>query len=143
MVPCDTVPPADPRPTVLLAEPDRLRGALIVAGIEDLGIDVVWATDGDTAIDVAAETPFDAHVVDPSLRATDGERVVELLVTEHPSVPLVVTGSSTAILRLASTRLPATNVVDLVRTALDGQGELGAPRGHRRPEAGASIVRAQ
>lgn len=121
------------RPTVLLAEPDRLRGALIAAGLEDLGVDVVWVPNGDTAIDAAEQARFDVHVVEPSLRGTHRERVVEALVTEHPSVPLVVTGSSAAVVHLASTRIPAADVVDLVRAALDSRRASQASGWNRRP----------
>lgn len=119
LIRCETEPsPPGCAPTVLFAEPDRLRGALIVAGLEDLGLEVVWVPDGDSAIDAAAQTTFHVHVVEPSLRAAHSERVVEVLVTEHPRVPLVVTGSSASIIHLASTRIPPADVVDLVRAAL-------------------------
>jgi DNA-binding response OmpR family regulator len=128
----------DSRPIALLAEPDRLRGALIVAGLEDLGVDVLWAGHGDTALESAEEKSFDVYVVDPSFRSTLGERVVELLATEHPRVPLVVTGSSAASVHLVSTRIPATEVVELVRAALGRCARPGQGGLHRHAQARAN-----
>lgn len=115
-------PSADFRPIALLAEPDRLRGALIAAGLEDLGIDVVCVAQGDAALECAEGRSFDVHVADPSLRSRQGERVVQTLVVDHPRVPLIVTGSSAAALHAASALVPAAQVVDRVRAA------LGRPR---------------
>lgn len=109
---------ADSRPVILLAESDRLRGALITASLEDAGVEVVWVPHGDAALASAEETAFDAHVVDPSLVSGQGERIVESLVVEHPRVPLVLTGRSAARLHVASTRIPPAELVDLVHTAL-------------------------
>jgi CheY-like chemotaxis protein len=129
--------PEAPRPAVLLAEPDRLRGALITAGLDDLGVHVAWAADGDTALELAEQLPFDVHVVDPSVRARNRERVVESLVTQYPCVPVVHTGSSAAAVHLASTQLSVAEVVELVRAALERRHGLHPPG----PQQGASGAR--
>ena len=134
----DTASSSEEPPVVLLAEPDRLRGGLIAAGLEDLGLDVVWVTHGELAVASAEERSFDVHVADPSLRTTQGERVVQVLVVEHPLVPLVVTGTSAAVIQLASARMPAADVVDLVRTTLGRQRDPGEQGLHRRSEARAN-----
>jgi CheY-like chemotaxis protein len=106
------------RPLVLVAEPDHLRAALVVAGLDDRGIDGLWTADGEATLELAEEQTFDVLVADPSLRGAGGEQVVQTLLVEHPSVPLVVTASSGALLHLVSARIPAADVVDLVCAAL-------------------------
>lgn len=67
------------RPTILVAEDDGDIRDLIVYRLERSGYDVVAASDGQEALDLAAERPPDLAVLDVMMPKVDGYGVTERL----------------------------------------------------------------
>jgi CheY-like chemotaxis protein len=123
-----SAPPGEDGPVVLLADPDRLRGALIAAALEDAAIGVVWVAHGDEALELAEKQLFAAFVVNPSLRTSQRALVFQSLSIKSFDVPFVFTGSSAAAVHRVADQTPVPVIVARVRASLDRQLESGNAR---------------
>ena len=62
---------------VLVVEDDPAIGAFVVRGLREAGFTVDHASDGDTALELALQGPYDAAVVDLMLPRRDGLSLIE------------------------------------------------------------------
>jgi len=75
---------------VLVVEDERKVAALIKAGLEENGFDVVACFDGDTATRLASTEGYDALIMDIMLPGRDGLSVLRKLRAEHHAVPVIL-----------------------------------------------------
>lgn len=83
--------------TILIADDDPVFREVTGLQLEMLGYKVVMATDGNEAIDRAAEQAFDLVVVDIHMPDKDGLELILELKEKYPSLQLLaVTAGSSA-----------------------------------------------
>jgi two-component system, cell cycle sensor histidine kinase and response regulator CckA len=88
----DQRPPAQTRPTVLVAEDEDNLRELLVRALADAGYRVRDAPDGTQALTVAAEIdgPIDLFVCDAVMPGENGVSVARRLLAEHPEMRVLL-----------------------------------------------------
>ncbi|MCL6740968.1 response regulator transcription factor [Sphingomonas sp. RB56-2] len=75
---------------ILLAEDDVEMARFIERGLNDLGHQVICAADGDIAVRLATEQPFDLALIDRMLPGLDGISVLRRMRTERLELPVLL-----------------------------------------------------
>jgi two-component system OmpR family response regulator/two-component system response regulator QseB len=75
---------------VLLVEDDALLGSGVRSGLEQAGIAVDWAHDGEEAELALASSPYDAVVLDLGLPKVDGLSLLRRLRSRQDPIPVLV-----------------------------------------------------
>ncbi len=75
---------------VLLVEDDELIGTMVEMNLAQAGHTVTWAHDGESALEVARDTRFDAIVLDLMLPGIDGLEVAASLRRADVSTPVLM-----------------------------------------------------
>jgi DNA-binding response OmpR family regulator len=77
-------------PSVLLVEDEFLIRAVLVDGLQDVGLACIEASTGQAAIDVlAGDAPLVGVIVDLGLPDMPGERVIEAAVSHRSGMPII------------------------------------------------------
>ena len=85
-----------PEPCVLLVDDNPSIRRSLGLNLEDSGYSVLWARNGPEALEIARSTPPDVVLLDLSLGSESGLDVLEKLLAEKPSLPVImITGYGT------------------------------------------------
>lgn len=74
---------------ILLVEDDINLGYVVKDKLSSKGFTVNWATDGETALEVASGNKFDLALLDVMLPRIDGFSLAESLVVAYPDLPFI------------------------------------------------------
>jgi DNA-binding response OmpR family regulator len=74
---------------ILLAEDDIDFGAILKQYLELQNFSVIWAKDGEEALDLFKINSFDICVLDVMMPKIDGFTLAEKIVESHPEIPFV------------------------------------------------------
>lgn len=77
-------------PTILCIDDDPKILVLQTSILETNGYTALVAPDGPTGIRLASEHPVDVVVLDFKMPGMDGGQVAEVLLKEHPELPIVI-----------------------------------------------------
>ena len=81
----------DPNPNrVLLAEDEPLAALVLEEVLTDMGHEVMLAGDGQAALELAAQRPFDVLVTDLAMPRLPGWELIPRLRASRPELPVVV-----------------------------------------------------
>ena len=75
---------------VLLIEDDRMVGAAIKQALKDAAYAVDWVTDGETAIQAAADEAYEVALLDLGLPLTDGREVLRRIRALGRKLPVII-----------------------------------------------------
>jgi two-component system OmpR family response regulator len=75
---------------VLLIEDDRMVGAAIKQALKDAAYAVDWVTDGETAIQAAADEAYEVALLDLWLPLTDGREVLRRIRALGRKLPVII-----------------------------------------------------
>ncbi len=75
---------------ILVAEDEGLAAMAIEDMLRDAGFEVLLAVDGQQALEMAAEHPFDLLLTDLRMPRLSGNELVRRLRAERPGLPVVV-----------------------------------------------------
>src|SRR3982074_1764220 len=75
---------------VLLIEDDRMVGAAIKQALKDTAYAVDWVTDGETAIQAAADEAYEVALLDLWLPLTDGREVLRRIRALGRKLPVII-----------------------------------------------------
>ena len=75
---------------VLLIEDDRMVGAAIKQALKDAAYAVDWVTDGETAIQAAADEAYEVALLDLGLPLTDGREVLRRIRGLGRKLPVII-----------------------------------------------------
>lgn len=76
--------------TVLLVEDEKKTGEMLKRALESEEIDVVWAVDGQSALDEMEKGRFDLIILDLKLPELSGDEVLEGIRKTDPYVEVIV-----------------------------------------------------
>lgn len=76
--------------TLLLVEDEKKTGQILKQALETEGIEVVWAQDGQAALDTMEKGKFDLIILDLKLPGMSGDEVLERVRKIDPYVDVVV-----------------------------------------------------
>ena len=82
---------------ILLLEDQPRLLASTKKGLEDMGFSVDAVEDGDTALDLATSTPYDALVLDIMVPGRDGLSILRMLRDKRATVPVILLTSRSAL----------------------------------------------
>lgn len=75
---------------ILVAEDEGLAAMAIEDMLRDAGFEVLLAVDGQQALEIAAENPFDLLLTDLRMPRLSGNELVRKLRESRPGLPVVV-----------------------------------------------------
>ncbi len=82
--------PGMPSLRVLVAEDERLAALVIAEALAEAGHAVLLAGDGEAALRLAADNPFDVLLTDLTLPRMTGWELIPRLRAQRPDLPVVV-----------------------------------------------------
>ncbi|WP_135466071.1 response regulator [Crenalkalicoccus roseus] len=75
---------------ILVAEDEALAAMVVEDALTDLGHEVLLASDGAVALELADRAPFDVLVTDLAMPRLPGWELIPRLRARHPGLPVVV-----------------------------------------------------
>src|SRR6185295_17649040 len=82
---------------ILVVEDDKKIASFVVNGLRQSGYAVDHCGDGEEALSLAGETPYDAAVVDLMLPRLDGLTVVRSLRSKGVQVPILILSAKASV----------------------------------------------
>jgi len=76
--------------TVLLVDAEKQTGEMLKQALESEEIEVIWATDGKSALGQMEKERFDLIILDPKLPEISGDKVLEGIRRIDPYVEVIV-----------------------------------------------------